>query len=167
MREELLGLWFYIAGFVFGYAIAYLLLVVDQHTFGWADIDPAKLFWIYVVALFVSIVVEGIVYGLIKRYYTATFIGRLLLVVMYFFVWDLSSNFKHKYVLDVSRYIEAFIFFLLPTILSEVAVRRITWQVEKRLSQFKRKVMVKVKPPKAWNFADYGRRGGGRARPCY
>jgi len=158
MREALLGLWFYIAGFVFGYAIAYLLLVVDSYTFGWADIDPAKLFWIYVGGFFVDLWVVGIVYAFLKRYLTSLFVSLFLLAVMYFLVWDLSSNFKHKYVLDVSRYIEAFIFFVLPIVAGVDVVGRITWQVEKRLSQFKRKVMVKVKPPKIWNFADYGKR---------
>ncbi len=177
--EKVLGPLGYIAVHVLAYAIAYTLLIVAKHNLGWAGVDPTKLFWVYVVAFFAAIFVEGILGKLFPRiwYLTNAFVSRLLLVVVYFLGLDVVSKFKYKYVLDIYLYTIAFIFFILP-IVSSMAV--IIWirnriiRASEKLSQFKRKTMVqgsqsetissnnqkevKADKPIVWNFADYGKR---------
>jgi ATP-dependent Clp protease ATP-binding subunit ClpA len=128
-------------------------------SFGWCLFFPISA--VIVVALFRW---EGL---------RALFASCWLLVVMFFLFLDVLSGFEYKYVLDISNYIKAFIFFVLPIVLVGWAQILIT-QTKQKLFQFKRKAMVqgsqssavspanhrevKADKPIVWNFADYAKR---------
>jgi ATP-dependent Clp protease ATP-binding subunit ClpA len=176
--RDVLGLLVYFSISVFNYAIAYLFLVVDRHTFGWADIDPAALFWAHIGGAFFLPISAIIVHVLFRlEGFKALFAACWLQVVMFFLFRDIFSGFEHKYVLDISKYIKGFIFYVLPTMLGAAAdywTEELITQTKQKLSQLKRKAMVQGSPssavssahhkkikadkPIVWNFADYGKR---------
>ena len=165
---------------MFNFVIAYLFLVIDRHTFGWADIDPWVLFLVHVGGAFflpISAIIIAIIAELLYPRlggFQALFAACWLLVIMFFLCIDVFSGFKHKHVLDISNYIKAFIFYVLPTMLGGAAehwTRKLITQAKHKL---KRKTMVqgsqsetvsstnhrevKADKPIVWNFADYAKR---------
>jgi ATP-dependent Clp protease ATP-binding subunit ClpA len=164
----------YLSQYVFTYAIAYLFLVIDRHTFGWANIDPMELLWFHLGgALFLPI--SAVIVAAVFRWegFKALFASCWLMVVMFFLFLDVLSGFEYKYVLDISNYIKAFIFFVLPIVLVGWTEKLIA-QTKQKLFQFKRKAMVqgsqssavspayhrevKADKPIVWNFAEYAKR---------
>ncbi len=178
MRDALVFL-LYLSKFVFIFFIAYLFWVVDQHTFGWADINPAVLFWVHIgnaIFLPIGAIIAHVIFPKLEGN-KALFASCWLLVVLFFLFLDVFSGFEHKYVLDISSYIKAFIFYVLPTMLGgavEQWTGKLISQTKQKLSQSKRKTMVqgsqsetasstnhqkvKADKPIVWNFADYGKR---------
>lgn len=160
---------------MFNYAIAYLFLVVDRHTFGWADIDPMVLFLVHIGGAFflpISAVIVAAMFRL--EGFKGLFAACWLLVFMFFLFRDILSGFEHKYVLDISNYIKAFIFYVLPTMLGGAAEQWTEELITQAKQKLKRKTMVqgsqsettssanhrevKADKPIVWNFADYAKR---------
>jgi ATP-dependent Clp protease ATP-binding subunit ClpA len=184
--RDVLGVLVHFSIYVFNFVIAYLFLVVDRHTFGWADIDPWALFWVHLgnaILLPIGII---IVFALFPRWgkelrgedlreeLKVVFAACWLLAVLFFLFRDILSGFEHKYVLDISNYIKAFIFYVLPTVLGDTAIGLTGKLITQAKQKLKRKAMVqgsqsetvsstnhrevKVERPIVWNFADYGKR---------
>ena len=176
--RDVIGLLVYLSIFVFNYVIAYLFLVVDRHTLGWADIDPAALFLAHIGGAFflpISMIIVHVLFRLSE--FKTVFAACWLQVVLFFLFRDIFSGFEHKYVLDISNYIKGFIFYVLPTMLGAAAeywTEELITQTKQKLSQLKGKAMVqgsqsevvspanhkevKADKPIVWNFADYGKR---------
>jgi ATPases with chaperone activity, ATP-binding subunit len=166
----------YLSEYVFFYAIAYLFLVIDRHTFGWANIDPILLFVAYMAsAIFLPI--SMIIVHVIFRWedFKVVFAACWLLVVVFFLSLDVLSGFEYRNVLNISYYIKAFIFYVLPIVLGTAAIGwtgNLITQAKQKLSQRKAMVQgsqpsavvspthkeVKADKPIVWNFADYGKR---------
>jgi len=95
--RDVLGLLIYFSIAVFNYAIAYLFLVVDRHTFGWADIDPMVLFLVHIGGAFflpISAVIVAAMFRL--EGFKGLFAACWLLVFMFFLFRDILSGFEHK-----------------------------------------------------------------------
>jgi len=169
--------------YVFSFVIAYLFLVVDRHTFGWADIEPMVLFLIHIGNVIFLPIGMIIVHMLFPKWgedlslrgeLKVVFAACWFLVFMFFLFRDILSGFEHKYVLDISNYIKAFIFYVLPTVLSDAAFRWTEELITQAKQKLKRKTMVqgsqsettssanhkevKADKPIVWNFADYAKR---------
>jgi len=185
--RDVLGVLVHFSIYVFIFFIAYLFWVIDKHTFGWADIDPMVLFWVHlgnaillpigiiiVLALFPKWGKEPRWEGL-REQLKVVFAACWLLVVMFFLIRDILSGFEHKYVLDISNYIKAFIFYVLPTALGNAAIYLAENLLTQAKQKLKRKTMVqgsqsetvsstnhkeevKADKPIVWNFADYAKR---------
>jgi ATP-dependent Clp protease ATP-binding subunit ClpA len=174
--RDVLGFLVYFSIFVFNFIIAVLFWHVDQHTFRWADIDPTVLLWVHLgnaIFLPISMIV---VHKLVPRWeeLKVLFAACWLQVVLFFLFRDIFSGFEHKYVLDTSNYIKAFIFYVLPTVLVNAAIGWTGELITQAKQKFKRKTMVqgsqseavsstnrrevKADKPIVWNFADYGKR---------
>jgi ATP-dependent Clp protease ATP-binding subunit ClpA len=178
--RDVLDFLIYFSICVFNFVIAYLFLVVDKHTFGWADIDPMVLFLVHIGGAFFlpisAIIIAAITQLLSLRLegFKGLFAACWLLVVMFFLFLDVFSGFKHKYVLDISNYIKAFIFYVLPTMIGGAAEHWTGKLITQAKQKFKRKTMVqgsqsetvsstshkevKVDRPIVWNFSDYAKR---------
>jgi len=177
--RDVLGFLVYFSIFVLNFIIAVLFWYVDQHTFRWADIDPTVLLLVHLgnaIFLPIGMIIVHMLFPKLKGF-KELFASCWLLAVLFFLSLDVFSGFKHKYVLDISNYIKAFIFYVLPTVLGfDVIgwVGELISQTKQKLSQFKRKTMVqgsqsetvsspnhrevKTERPIVWNFADYGKR---------
>jgi ATP-dependent Clp protease ATP-binding subunit ClpA len=184
--RDVLGFLVHFSIYVFNFVIAYLFLVIDRHTFGWADIDPTTLFWVHLgnaILLPIGIIIVFVLFPRwgkelrgedLRGELKVVFAACWLLVVMFFLFLDVFSGFKHKYVLDISNYIKAFIFYVLPTMIGNAAIGLTKKLITQAKHKLKRKTMVqgsqseavsstnrrevKVDKPIVWNFADYGKR---------
>jgi hypothetical protein len=111
--RDVLDFLIYFSICVFNFVIAYLFLVVDKHTFGWADIDPMVLFWVHIggaIFLPISVIIVHVLFRLVG--FKGLFAACWLSVFMFFLFRDILSGFEHKYVLDISNYIKGFIFYV-------------------------------------------------------
>jgi len=105
---------------VLNFIIAVLFWHVDQYTFRWANIDPMVLLWVHLGGAFflpISAIITHILFPKLDGG-KALFASCWLLVVLFFLSLDIFSGFKHKYVLDISNYVKAFVFYVLPTRMS-------------------------------------------------
>jgi ATP-dependent Clp protease ATP-binding subunit ClpA len=184
--RDVLGVLVHFSIYVFNFVIAYLFLVVDRHTFGWADIDPWALFWVHLgnaILLPIGIITVFVLFPRwgkelrgedLREELKVVFAACWLLAVLFFLFRDILSGFEHKYVLDISNYIKAFIFYVLPTVLGDAAIGLTGKLITQAKQKLKRKAMVqgsqseavsstnhrevKADKPIVWNFADYGKR---------
>jgi ATP-dependent Clp protease ATP-binding subunit ClpA len=184
--RDVLGVLVHFSIYVFNFVIAYLFLVVDRHTFGWADIDPWALFWVHLgnaILLPIGIITVFVLFPRwgkelrgedLREELKVVFAACWLLAVLFFLFRDILSGFEHKYVLDISNYIKAFIFYVLPTVLGDAAIGLTGKLITQAKQKLKRKAMVQGSPsetvsstnhrevkadkPIVWNFADYGKR---------
>ena len=173
--RDVLGFLIYFSICVFNFVIAYLFLVVDKHTFGWADIDPMALFWVHIggaIFLPISVIIVHVLFRLVG--FKGLFAACWLSVFMFFLFRDILSGFEHKYVLDISNYIKGFIFYVLPTMLGGAAEHWTGKLITQAKQKLKRKAMVqgsqseavsstnyrgvKTDKPIVWNFTDYAKR---------
>jgi ATP-dependent Clp protease ATP-binding subunit ClpA len=183
--RDVLGVLVHFSIYVFNFVIAYLFLVVDRHTFGWADIDPWALFWVHLgnaILLPIGIIIVFVLFPRwgkelrgedLREELKVVFAACWLLAVLFFLFRDILSGFEHKYVLDISNYIKAFIFYVLPTVLGDAAIGLTGKLIAQAKQKLKRKAMVqgnqsetvsstnhrevKAERPIVWNFADYGK----------
>jgi ATP-dependent Clp protease ATP-binding subunit ClpA len=184
--RDVLNFLVYFSILVFNFIIAYLFLVIDRHTFGWADIDPTTLFWVHLgnaILLPIGIIIVFVLFPRwgkelrgedLRDELKVVFVVCWLLVVMFFLFLDVFSGFKHKYVLDISNYIKAFIFYVLPTMIGIATIHLTEKLITQAKHKLKRKAMVqgsqsetvssishrevKADKPIVWNFADYAKR---------
>jgi ATP-dependent Clp protease ATP-binding subunit ClpA len=184
--RDVLGVLVHFSIYVFNFVIAYLFLVVDRHTFGWADIDPWALFWVHLgnaILLPIGIIIVFVLFPRwgkelrgedLREELKVVFAACWLLAVLFFLFRDILSGFEHKYVLDISNYIKAFIFYVLPTVLGDAAIGLTGKLIAQAKQKLKRKAMVqgtqsetisptnhrevKADKPIVWNFAEYGKR---------
>jgi ATPases with chaperone activity, ATP-binding subunit len=179
--RDVLGFLVYFGIFVLNFIIAVLFWYVDQHTFGWADIGPTVLLWVHLgnaIFLPISVIIVDRFFPKweknLREVFKMLFAACWLLVVMFFLFLDVFSGFEHKYVLDISNYIKAFIFYVLPTMLGVAALLGAGELISQTKQKLQGKTMVQgsqsettssanhkeVKPDKpiVWNFADYAKR---------
>ncbi|MFZ8785072.1 AAA family ATPase [Thermocrinis sp.] len=177
--RDVLGVLVYFSIFVLNFIIAVLFWYVDQHTFKWANIAPVVLLGVHLgnaIFLPIGMTVAHMLLPRLKGF-KELFASCWLLSVLFFLFLDVFSGFEHKYVLDISNYIKAFIFYVLPTVLGFAVIGwagELITQTKQKLSQLKRKTMVqgsqsetvsstnqreiKAERPIVWNFADYAKR---------
>jgi hypothetical protein len=155
---ELFCLLFWIGIHMPAYALAYLFGGVAERVLGWEGISSRDLLGLYVLLAFAAALVFGVLAN-IPCFQRMGFVGILFVsyftpIAPFYLLYILADN--SKGILYASLFV--LIYFILPLGLSwaiTIGILALIGLAIEKLSQFKRKVMMKISPPKTMNSADY------------